>query len=328
MLIIYAGLAIVGIWQSWLPWVAERRFRDGFNVHASGNYPVAEKLLLEAVHNAPWETYYGSFLGRSYEDWADSERDPSTKKDILLKSEAVYLDIIGLDRTNPWYLNRLASIYQKMAGLEPQNQGNFLVAADRHIRLAAKVDRNNPLFVLNLAYFLHQHNQEMEAIPLYKKVIQWDGRIVEARYNLGDIYRRRKMNEEALEQYTAILKIDPAFSNAPLAVAELYGAKGEETKAIPYLEAALKVKPFDFNLMRYLVGIYHRSGMLDKAIPMYWSIVEAYPQTFDTLHPSFVAALRAAGRTADLDREAAMYSAYLKQKHAQPPTPAPTPPTL
>ncbi len=60
-----------------------------------------------------------------------------------------------------------------------------------------------------------------EAKTVYLKAIELEPRMVEARFNLGNIYLKESRQAEALEQYSIILKLDPNFEAAREKVKEL-----------------------------------------------------------------------------------------------------------
>ena len=70
----------------------------------------------------------------------------------------------------------------------------------------------------------------MEAIPYYQAVIKMDDRLLEARFNLADIYRQYKKNDESIKQYLAIYEKNPNFRDISLAIASLYIEKGNIMK--------------------------------------------------------------------------------------------------
>ena len=66
----YVVLAIVLIWQSCLPFFAERHYRDGYNFEVEGRLKYAIEEYEIAIQDAPWETQYMMDLAKVYGDFA------------------------------------------------------------------------------------------------------------------------------------------------------------------------------------------------------------------------------------------------------------------
>ena len=61
----------------YMPYKAERHFRDGYIQCILKRYPLAIKELKLAQKYAPWETHYQVQLGRTYEAYA--KQQPSSR---------------------------------------------------------------------------------------------------------------------------------------------------------------------------------------------------------------------------------------------------------
>ena len=225
-----------------------------------------------------------------YEKQINIEKDPDTKKELLSKSEKNYLLTIKLDDNNPWYRNRLATIYQKLAIEYPGKQNYYLNLAENEIKTAALLDTNNPLFQLNLAYFLHQQGQTEIAKPYYKRVIDIDKSLLEAPYNLADIYRQSNDIDNALYYYEMVNTINPNFGNTDLALANLYILQEKYAIAEPYAEKAIKKFPDEPDLIRNLAAIHHRNGDWEKVIDLYPRLLKLRPNERE-FHQYYIQAL-------------------------------------
>ena len=154
--------------HAYYPFAAERNFREGFNSLAQKRTPLAIFYLKKARDYAPWETHYQLHLGRAYEQAFAETKNTLEKHNYLELAEETYLNMINLDSKNPWYKNRLANIYAQKITLISENETEldatkninyYSKLIENYTRNAAKNDNQNPLFQLNLAYYLHQTNQ-------------------------------------------------------------------------------------------------------------------------------------------------------------------------
>ncbi len=281
---------LTALWQAWLPFSAERRYRDGFNFYVNKRYKYAMEELERAVKYAPWETHYQIQLGKTYEEYAEHIQNSADKTELLQKTEKLYLRTLELDNQNPWYFNRLATVYQSMADVLPEKREHFLQLAEKYVRIASDADKNNPLFQLNLAYFLHRFGETEEAIRLYTRTIEIDGRILEARYNLADIFRTQNAIDPALEQYLAIYNYDPHFGNSDLAIGNIYIQRELFKEAVPYLESAFTKFSSDEELLKNMVAIYHRLENWEKEIQLYEHYLSVSPNETQ-FHQYYIQAL-------------------------------------
>ncbi len=294
----YLVLAIIGIWQAWLPFFAERHYRDGYNFDAEKRTKFAIEEYETAVSLAPWESQYQMELVKSYVDFSHTQPDKANKVIWLQKAIDMSERMIDLDNKNPWYKNRLATIYLELAEVLPEKTTIYAPLAEQLTRDAANSDTQNPLFQLNLAYFLHRKGNIEEAIRLYNRVLEIDDRIVEARYNLADIYRKQGNIQETLNQYLLAVKRVPQFPNLNLAIASTYIQINQNIQAIPYLEAELKINPSQFEVLKNLAALYHQNKQWDDACRIYEQLMRYYPGQTD-IHQFYMQALVNAGKVDD-----------------------------
>ncbi len=298
VLSIYVFFAGLGIWQSFLPFFAERHYRDGymFEVQQRLNYAIEEYEL--AVEDAPWETQYMIDLAKTYSDYAMKQSDIKQKQDYLKKSETLALKTISYDKKNPWFKNRLAAIYLLMAEVNPSLAQTYMQDAETYTRQAADADNKNPLFKINLAYFLHRIGKTDEAILFYKKAVQLDDRMAEARFNMADIYQKRGDLMGVLKEYETVVSKDPNFANINLALASVYVQLHQKSHDPTYLrKAALclereKIKtPSNKEVLKNLVAIYTQLQDWPHALAHYHYLEAHDPDLFHAYHPFYLQAL-------------------------------------
>ena len=198
--------------------------------------------------------------------------------------------MISIDDQNPWYINRIAIVNIYMAGLVPENNDDYLKKAELFTRASAGADLNNPLFQLNLAYFLHRNGKADEAIGYYKRVIQIDDRMLEARYNIADIYGKKGNHKKRLEHYQAIYEKNPDFPKVRLALASVFIHLDQHDKAIPYLAEEIDKNPNQLEPLKTLASLYLRDKQWRNAVKIYEILLTKYPQE-RKFHPYYIQSL-------------------------------------
>ncbi len=281
----YCVIAVLLTWQAILPFLAERRYRDGYNFDSEQRYKYAIEEYQKAIGYAPWEAQYQLDLARVYTDFATQQTQLQDKLYYLNKAEEMSLRMIELDNKSPWYRNRLGSIYMTLAGLVPARNQEYLQKAEANIRAAADIDNKNPLFQLNLAYFLHQMGRVDEAFEYYQKAIVFDERIPEAHYNLADLYIRKGNYDAALNEYILTAKSNQDFGRINVAIADLCLMLYSRTqnreylqKAVPYMENELKKNSADPKLLKNLGSIYTQDQKWGDAARVYDQYMIFHPE--------------------------------------------------
>lgn len=277
------------------PFKAERHFRDGFNLGANKRYQYAIQELEKAKYYAPWESHYQVQLAKYYEEYSQQQTANAAKVELLKKAKAIYLNIIKLDKQNPWYRNRLAQTYQLLANADPANASFYKEKVEENIRLGAELDKQNPLFQLNYASYLHKNGQFDEAKKYYQKVIEYDDSFGEAFYNLADIYRQENNLEKTLYYYEALYESNPDFGKISLALASTYIMLDQKDKAIFHLEREINKDPKQFDPLRSLAALYHQKSEWIKSASAYKLILTYFPEKKE-VHPYYIQSLINAGR--------------------------------
>jgi len=307
-LVVFAYLVISGVclWQFLLPYYAERHYRDGYNFSVLKRNRYAIEELEMAVNDAPWETQYQVELGRIYEAYAEEQPTPRQALEYLNKAETLYLRMIYLDQLNPWFQNRLAIIYVRKSELIPEKSGFFITMAHDRTKKAAELDNQNPLFQLNYASFLHRLGRIDEAIPYYKKTLDYDPNMSEALYNLADIYRRQNRLDLTLKLYEDLKLRNPDFQNLNLALASTYIQLGRYKDATVALEESVSANPQQLEPLKTLGSLYFEQKEWLKAATTYDKIVSYFPEAHQ-MHQFKVQALVAAGKPQEAAQSLADY---------------------
>ena len=292
--LLFLILSAIILWQCYLPFAAERHYRDGYQFSATNRIKWAAEELELACEYAPWETQYKIQLGKHYEDLFELETDQNTKLVLLKKAENIYQDAFNLEPINPWYANRIAVVNSLYFQLFP-NQIHYLQTAEQFTKKASELDTQNPLFVLNYASFLHRYNRIKEAKELYERIIVMDDAIYEAQYNIADIYKREGNIAKCLELYTNIYNKNPNFNNICLAIASIYLQTGGYPKAIEFLEEALSKNPQQKEPLKSLASLYAQNRDWPKVLRSYQAFLAYFPDSKSEIHLAYVQALSNTG---------------------------------
>ncbi len=299
----FAVVAIVALWYVYKPFLAERHYRDGYNFDSQQRLKYAIEEYQKAVDYAPWETQYQLDLARVYSDYAAQQAQLQDKLYYMNKAEEMSLRMIELDNKSPWYRNRLGTIYMTLATLVPEKNQEYLQKAEACIRAAAEIDSKNPLFQLNLAYYLHQMGRTDEAFEYYQKALVFDDRIAEAHFNLADLYIRKGNYDDALKEYMLTAKNNPTFSRINIAISDLCITLYSQTKngayltqAIPYMENELKNNSADPKMLKNLGSIYTQNAQWANAIRIYDQYMVFHPEDANSVLALYAQAVTKSGQ--------------------------------
>lgn len=282
---------LIGSWQSLLPLLAERHYRDGFNALAMKRNDIGVSELEKTVDNAPVETQYLMELSKAYETYALEKTTLEDKLYYLNKSKETAFTTEKLDVLNPWFKNRIASVYTTLAEQDPAHQLTYIKEAENYHKLAAETDAQNPLFQLNLGYFLNRLGKTNEAELYYKKSIAMDNGLAAAHFNLAEIYIQRKQYELALNEYQIIYKQNTSYGEVLFGMINIYLLKQDYPNALHYMEEAYKQYPDKLQLLQNLVALYQRFNQTEKAIPIYETLFKRFPKEMPVYQASYVQAL-------------------------------------
>lgn len=293
VLIVFWVVCCIGIWQGVMPFIAERHYRDGYHYEALNQMRFALDEYEAAVKAAPWETQYMMDLGKCRERLTEQAQAPETKYQLYQVIKNLYEHMIKLDAQNPWYKNRLASIALELekAAPDPNEKQRYALLAKEMVFAAANNDHRNPLFALNLAYYLHRNNQKDAAIKEYLRVIEMDPGMLDARYNLASIYRERKQLDLAMAQYEAIYQINPDFQNIDLALSGMYILNNQAIKSIPYLESFVSRNPNHMEALRNLAVLHYQNKSYQKSAMYYKQLLHVKQGEVDNFFPFYIQSL-------------------------------------
>ncbi|MDP8219422.1 MAG: tetratricopeptide repeat protein, partial [Candidatus Theseobacter exili] len=108
-----------------------------------------------------------------------------------------------------------------------------------------------------------------QAIDEYEKTIKLDPRNVKAQYNLGVIYKNRKLYDKAIQQFNEAKRISPKYSKAYYSLGDIYRLKGKYDFAIQEFKKAALFNPK--NAGTYLgLGMIYSNQKKDKEKATYY----------------------------------------------------------
>ena len=301
-------LVVIAAWQSVLPLLAERRYRDGFNAGVLKQNQESVSQLELSIQYAPWETQYMTDLSKAYETLAQDQTTFDQRVFYMNKALQIAERAEFLDPLNPWFKNRIGLVYEQFAQLDPVKKDHYLMLAEKYQRLSAQVDSHNPLFQLNLGYFLHQHGKPEEAILYYRKTIQMDNGLAPAHFNLADIYLQRKQYDLALKEYLSVDEKNPAYGEILFGVINVYLMQKDFVKARQYLEQAYTRYPDRLPILQNLLAIYQQQHVLAPSIPVYETLFRRFPREMQIYHAPYIQTLF---QLKDYDRALRSLSLYL-----------------
>jgi len=244
-----------------------------------GRYDEAIEALANALEktNTPAEkagAYYNiaaAYLAQSSsltpnDSRVDASQLQERKEALLAQAEETLLKSLESDRSHlqAWdsYINvsvergrqeSLRAQLRERAQENPRNalyglgklafqEGNYSEAV-RYFQQAAKFFENQKVFYFNYAYALEETGDVEGAIAEYTKAIQVDPLFMQARYNLGQLYLGKGLDQRAIEHFSQILRFDANNMLVHLQLARIYIRSGQMAAARNHLNAVLSVSP-------------------------------------------------------------------------------------
>lgn len=131
---------------------------------------------------------------------------------------------------------------------------------------------------------LLETNQLDKAITEYRKSLELDPDLVEARHNLGVAYLRKELYDEAISAFEKVLEIKPDDVLAQMNLGLAYTANGLYDKSIPLVQKVTENNPQDSDAHYYLAGAYRENGDYDEAIASYEKALELMPNDLAILN--------------------------------------------
>jgi tetratricopeptide (TPR) repeat protein len=162
-----------------------------------------------------------------------------------------------------------------------------------------------------------------DALKTYQKVIQQDPSLPRAHYYAGDMLIKLGRPDEAIAQFAEEMKITPDDPNVQYHYAYALLQTSRKDEAVALLTTITTAHP-DHAQAQYQLGkTLLDAGQYQQAIE-HLEAAAKYDPDHDYVHYQLQAAYRKAGRTADADRELAIYK-QIKDQKRETSTPQPKP---
>ncbi len=251
------------VWQSVRPFNAERHYRASFNAHQmaedggrTDRFPLAAEEAMQAIARMPLETHFRVHLGKIYEDWYNRSDNDDEKKYLLAKAIDTYARCVQMEPENPWYLNRVATMYSLMNShaSDEELQRHNMAKAETLVVFAAGCDPNNPLFLINAGFFKHRLGRWDEALEYYHRALAIDNRLFDAWFNRADVLVRKGDYEKAKTAYAFIEQKDPSYNNLHNNLGRMYQDMGKPEEALREYAREVQINPG--NVQAYVNSSY------------------------------------------------------------------------
>jgi len=145
-----------------------------------------------------------------------------------------------------------------------------------------------------------------DALKTYQKVIQEDPTLPRAHYYAGDMLIKLGRPDEAIAQFEQESKITPDDSNVQYHLAYALLQTSRKAEAVALLQTITKEHPEHAQAQYQLGKVLLDAGQYQQAIEHLEAAVK-YDPNHDYVHYQLQAAYRKVGRTADADKELALY---------------------
>jgi len=165
-------------------------------------------------------------------------------------------------------------------GVVLHNSGNYKESEKIFNQiLLMNPDHAHALHMLGLMHYMFKDYASAE--KLIRRAMTKEENVPTFYNSLGDTLRAMNKLEEALKCYEQALEIKPGSSNALEKIAHTYLAMGNYNEAVKYFKVVSKVKP---EIASNIAMIFSDVGRYDLAVQEYKSILEKYPNHFETLN--------------------------------------------
>jgi len=160
-------------------------------------------------------------------------------------------------------------------------------AHERAIALLAKAleaEQNFAVARVALGVSLYATNNRWKASGEFRKAIQIDPSLAEARKLLGDmlVTSPRRLYDQAIQSYSAALEIWPDYAEARVGLGDARQAKGQFDEAIEEYKKALAIEPENARVHYGMGKIYYNEKQLyHEAVAEYKQAIALDPHLLD-----------------------------------------------
>ncbi len=142
----------------------------------------------------------------------------------------------------------------------------------------------------------------LEAIAIYKRVLASDPDVIDAWFNLGNLYSRLRRFPEAIGYFKHALSLKPDYDLPVINMANAYRQMGDDEAALAGYEHYLTIDPNNSHV-RYQIGeIYLDRGDEARAVQIFRNVLQMNPREASALNALGVIAFQH-GDAATAERE-------------------------
>jgi len=242
------------------------------------------KLLLAALAEAPDDPTIHWHLSMTYNVIGEKEKSARHAESLLSLIPDGKLE--GEERQ--WQIAALVHLGNLYAELGREKE------AEKTLRKAMELDRNNPMSAFFLARLLIKQRAYTKALPILQRLREKDLQVYQVPYPqkavkfychiwLGHCYETLGKRNEAVREYALASKVNPSWDERGAEVGEFYLREGKVEKALEVLERAVKIDPFNPSVLSNLALAYRRTGRIEEAEVCLRKAVQLDPEHFDAL---------------------------------------------
>lgn len=173
----------------------------------------------------------------------------------------------------------LAQTDHAAEGRKALEANNFTLAAE-HYQKAVDADPKDWTARFHLGLALSLLNRDSEAMAAYRKVLEDEPTLYEARVNLGQLLVRQHppLHQEAIPLLSAAVEAKPKEFRPRLYLARARAAAGAASDAEREYREALAIDPTSAEAAVDLARLYAAQGKLDAAAPLYQQAAASDPE--------------------------------------------------
>ena len=278
---LYSLAAIVMGIICFFPLISELAYRQAHVYSQEGQiqnfryhhrYTFAFEKFSKAMRFFPFETHYAMEYIKELERLGMHVSDKEQKRIIFKQANRVIDFIQVIDPINPWYHSKKSSILFQLFLLNKDKQ-LFHESIARN-RLAAYIDYENPIFLLNYANILHRNKRYSEAFYYYKKSLDIDSRFPEAHFNIAHIYMVLNKPKKALDHYLQTKSLRPQFRQIDLMLIQAFLSSKQFTQGDAFIKSLTFRDSKTLEGACYFYFSQNRYQQCLSLLPSYLSLVQ------------------------------------------------------
>ena len=163
-------------------------------------------------------------------------------------------------------------------------QSNRIEEAAKYLKLALKVQPENPYAKNNYANALKANGEIQQAIRLYREILENFPSYIDAKYNYVVALREFGKSEHAIEACRELLRHEPENSAFQIEMAFILANKGDTEAAIWQMESTVQPNPEHLYAYFDLAKILETKKLFIEAIKCYEIISQKLPNSLDALN--------------------------------------------